>query len=170
MRQESGREDTEVHLSDPWSQLSGEPDREYARFVEYLGMRDRRQSKAARALGVSEDLLKRIRARWRWVERADAYDKAQAEQVLATTVRLRNEAAASLLEGILGSADALKDALDEDRDPKALQSLAAAVRSLTPVTEVTVTSSGVSGPDVVEVAFRRAQEMRTQERSSDAHG
>lgn len=170
MPRELGREDTEVDRSDPWDQLGDEPDREYARFVEYLAMRDRRQSKAAPALGVSEQLLKKVRARWRWMERADAYDKAQAEQVLATTVRLRNEAAASLLEGILGAADALKEALDEDRDARTLQSLAAAVRSLTPVTEVTVTSSGVSSPDVVEVAFRRAQEMRAEVRSSGADG
>lgn len=168
MPTEADREDTEVHRPDPWDQLPGEPDREYARFVEYLGMSDRRQRRAAPALGVSGDLLKRVRARWRWVERADAYDKAQAEQVLAATVRLRNDAALSLLAGILSSADALRDALDEDRDPRALQSLAAAVRSLTPVTEVTVSSSGVAGPDVVEVAFRRAQEMRAQERSSGA--
>lgn len=163
-------ERTESVQPDPWEQLPGEPDRDYARFLTYLGMRDRRQSKAAVRIGMSEQHLKEIRASWRWIERADAYDKAQAEQVLAATVRLRNEAAASLLEGILGSADALRDALDEDRDPKALQSLAAAVRSLTPVTEVTVSSAGVSGPDVVEVAFRRAQEMRAQERSNGADG
>lgn len=170
MPHEPGQECTEVHRSDPWDQLPGEPDREYARFVEYLGMRDRRQSKAALSLGISERLVKKVRAQWRWVERADAYDKAQAQQVLADTVRLRNEAAASLLEGILGSADALKDALDEDRDPKALQSLAAAVRSLTPVTEVTVSSPGDTGPDVVEVAFRRAQQIRTGQEESDAGG
>lgn len=170
MPYEPGQECTEVNHSDPWDQLPDEPDREYARFVEYLGMRDRRQSKAALTLGVSEQLVKNVRARWRWVERADAYDKAQAQQVLADTVRLRSEAAASLLEGILGSADALKHVPDEDRDVKELQSLAAAIRSLTPVTEVTVSSSGVSGPDVVEVAFRRAQEMRAQERGSDADG
>lgn len=164
------KEPTESLRPDPWEQEHGEPDRDYARFLTYLGLRDRRQSKAAGRIGISDQHLKEIRARWRWMDRADAYDKAQAEQVLAMTVRLRNDAAASLLEGILGSADALKDAPDEDRDAKALQSLAAAVRSLTPVTEVTVSSSGVSGPDVVEVAFRRAQEMRAQERSGSADG
>lgn len=168
MATDRNQDDPKPSRPDPWEQLPDEPDRDYARFVTYLGMRDRRQSRASVALGLSEPHLKVIRRQWRWIERADAYDKAQAEQVLAATVRLRNEAAASLLEGILGSADALRDALDEDRDPKALQSLAAAVRSLTPVTEVTVASTGMSGPDVVEIAFRRAQEIRAQEGGRDA--
>lgn len=161
MDDELGKEDTQVDRPDPWDQLPGEPDREYARFVQYLGMRDRRQSKAAPVLDISEQRLKAVRARWRWMERADAYDKTQAEQLLATTVRLRNEAAAAVLDGILGTADALRDLPDEDRDPKGLQSLAAAIRSLTPVTEITVSSPDAAGPDVVEVAFRRAQQMRT---------
>ena len=163
-------EPTESARTDPWEQLPGEPDRDHARFLTYLGLRDRRQSKAAAVLDISEQHLKEIRALWRWIERADAYDKDQAEQVLATTVRLRNEAAAAVLEGILGTADALKDAPDEDRDPKGLQSLAAAIRSLTPVTEVTVSSSSDVGPDVVEVAFRRAQQMRTGQEERGAGG
>lgn len=161
---------TKSDLSDPWDQIPGEPDRDYARFLSYLSLRDRRQNKAAEALYVSEQYLKDIRAQWRWMERADAHDKGQAEQILASTVRLRNEAAASLLAGILGSADALKDAPDDERDAKALQSLAAAVRSLTPVTEVTVSTSGAEMPDVVEVAFRKAQQLRAGERGADADG
>lgn len=158
---------TESYRPDPWDQQEGETDRDYARFLTYLTLRDRRQSRAALQLGLSEQGLKQIRARWRWVNRAAAHDQAQAEQVLASTARLRNEAAASLLEGILGSADALKEVPDEERDARALQSLASAVRSLTPVTEVTVSSSGEAAPDVVEVAFRRAQQMR---RESDENG
>lgn len=162
-------EPTETVHSDPWEQQKGEPDRDYARFLTYLRLRDRRQSKAAAVLDISEQHLKEIRASWRWIERADAYDKDQAEQILATTVRLRNEAAASVLDGILSTADALRELPDDERDPRGLQSLATAIRSLTPVTEVTV-SSPEAGPDVVEVAFRRAQQMRSGQESSSADG
>lgn len=163
-------EPTETIRSDPWEQLPDEPDRDYARFLTYLRLRDRRQSKAAAVLDISEQHLKEIRASWRWIERADAYDKDQAEQILATTVRIRTEATLSVLDGILGAADALRELPDEERDPKGLQSLATAIRSLTPVTEVTVSSSDAAGPDVVEVAFRRAQQLRSGQESSGADG
>lgn len=170
MTAEPAQDGTESSHPDPWEQLPDEPDRDYARFVTYLGLRDRRRGSATAALDLSEPRLKGLRARWRWKDRAAAYDKAQAEEILATTVRLRNEAAASVLDGILSTANALRETPDEERDPKGLQSLAAAIRSLTPVTEVTVSSSGAAGPDVVEVAFRRAQQMRAGQESSGADG
>ncbi|MGO1900565.1 MAG: hypothetical protein ACTH0H_05740 [Brachybacterium sp.] len=151
----------EAPWSESWGQLPDEPDRDYARFVAYLALPDRRQKTASAALGLGETRLKNLRAQWRWMERADAYDKVQAVQLLGVTARLRAEAVLALLTGVLGSADALRDAPDSERDARALQALAAAVRSLTPVTEVSASSSGPAAPDVVELAFRRAQQLRS---------
>lgn len=151
---------TETDRTAPWEQLPGEPGRDHLRFLTYLTLPDRRQSRAAPALGISEQHLKDIRARWQWMDRAGAYDRDQAEQLLATTARLRTEATAAVLQGVLETAEALLRLPDEARDPRALQSLAAALRSLSPATEVAVSAPAETGPDVIEVAFRRAQQMR----------
>lgn len=64
----------------PWERQAGEPDRDWRAFLRYRAL-----PPSSRSIGrlvdaeLAERTLKRMSSRWRWVERAAAYDRGSHE-------------------------------------------------------------------------------------------
>lgn len=111
---EPAEDDSPVPLQGdyPWLRITGETDTAYDAFRVYLRRSPRSQAKAAEELGKSVTVINRWAHRYRWVDRATAYDRyvemGATDGLVDEMVRVRSRH--------LAVADKLLDHLDRRLD------------------------------------------------------
>lgn len=144
----------------PWDQLKGESNRDYARFWEWLNLADRNLIRAAPLWGLKTQTVRQLSAKWTWRERAIAYDLHQAELDEQDTRRNRVASATAVLANIRRVAEQRLTVPAEDIDPRDLKALSGSIKDLSPSLEVSVSQSTESSrEDEVTIALRRAREV-----------
>lgn len=128
----NGSEETRV-----WEQEQNESDRVYGHFIKWLALPfpDRRLTRAAKILGLTEGHLNDLSAVWKWQKRALAYDRNESENTLKEGAHLRRQAATAIARDILECVEARQGISPEGRDAAELQRLAASLKSVTPAME-----------------------------------
>lgn len=154
----------EVEDSDvgkPWAQQPLEPNEHYLKFRKWLLLDDRVITRAYVHLGLTYGTLHNISGRWKWRERADAWDREQLKEFEAETKRNRNTAAALLSLAIVRASAAKIDKDGDDIDAQEIQRLTAALKNLAPGTEISASVTAEDGAveDVVALAIRKAREV-----------
>ncbi|MER6610229.1 hypothetical protein ABT282_31045 [Streptomyces sp. NPDC000927] len=151
---------------DPWARMKGESERDFARFHQWLTFADRRLSQSEGPLGLKHARLEELSAKWKWQDRAAAWDLHHAKKLQEETVRLRSEAAHILVQGILNAARARLAAPDEECETADLQKLANSLKALTPSLDISVSKPVATGveagvaEDEITIAIRRARELQ----------
>lgn len=82
----------------PWHRMAGEPHKAYGMLRQFLDEGPlRTYGTLARRLKRSRQAIQRIGKRWRWYERAEAFDKWALERRIAQAAKWRERAAEQLL-------------------------------------------------------------------------
>lgn len=150
-----------------WEQRDGEPDRDHARFLQWLALPDRRLTAACEPLGLKRARLSQLMHTWEWQQRAADYDRRQAHEYLSGSHRQRLSAGIALATVVRQAAEDMLQGV-ERHDPLAVQRLASALRTITPGTTLEdLMPTAAPELDAGDIVQRALQLAREHERERD---